>query len=78
MKKVYIIVSILFFSLMTFAQSGTQFMDNRPWQEVLQRAQRENKLIFVIATRAGVVLVNNYPASIPPRKNGGILELSFR
>lgn len=47
MKKVYIIVSILFFSLMTFAQSGTQFMDNRPWQEVLQRAQRENKLIFV-------------------------------
>jgi len=32
---------------MTFAQSGTQFMDNRPWQEVLQRAQRENKLIFV-------------------------------
>lgn len=47
MKKVYIIVSILFFSLMTFAQSGTRFMDNRPWQEVLQRAQRENKLIFV-------------------------------
>ena len=41
MKKVYVIVSILFFSLMTFAQSGTQFMDNRPWQEVLQRAQRE-------------------------------------
>ncbi|WP_065218987.1 MULTISPECIES: thioredoxin family protein [Butyricimonas] len=47
MKKSYIIISILFFSLMTFAQSGTRFMDNRPWQEVLQRAQRENKLIFV-------------------------------
>ncbi|MBC5619875.1 thioredoxin family protein [Butyricimonas hominis] len=47
MKRVYTVVSILFFSLVTFAQSGTRFMDNRPWQEVLQRAQRENKLIFV-------------------------------
>ena len=70
MKKVYIIVSILFFSLMTFAQSGTQFMDNRPWQEVLQQAQQENKLIFVDCSQAGVVLVNNYHASIPQEKWG--------
>lgn len=47
MRKIFIVIPIFFISLLSFAQSGTRFMDNRPWKEVLERAKRENKMIFV-------------------------------
>ncbi|MDE7373981.1 MAG: thioredoxin family protein, partial [Odoribacter sp.] len=47
MKKVIFIPLFIFISFIGFAQTGTQFMDNSPWKEVLKRAKRENKMIFV-------------------------------
>lgn len=47
MKRITFVLFIAFISLTGFAQSGTRFMDNCPWKEVLRRAKRENKMIFV-------------------------------
>ena len=34
-------------SLSIFAQTGTHFLDNLPWTEVVQQAKQENKPVFV-------------------------------
>ncbi len=47
MKRIIFILFIAFLSLTGFAQTGARFMDNSPWKEVLKRAKRENKMIFV-------------------------------
>ena len=48
MKKslfIGLFITLIFPSV--FAQSGTRFLENTPWVNVLQQAKQENKLIFV-------------------------------
>ena len=48
LKKILLLGTILFFSFILHAQEkGVQFMDNTPWENVIQKAKEQNKWIFV-------------------------------
>lgn len=47
MKKVCLAFGFVMTSLSIFAQTGTHFLDNLPWTEVVQQAKQENKPVFV-------------------------------
>lgn len=47
MKRIlFTLISIMACSAV-FAQTGTRFLDNEPWEKVVKQAQKEKKLIFV-------------------------------
>lgn len=47
MKRIIIVLIGVILSTSVFAQTGTRFMDNEPWTQVVKKAKKEKKLIFV-------------------------------
>ena len=47
MKRILFILLCWAAANCTFAQKGTRFIDNGPWENVLQQAKQANKAIFV-------------------------------
>ncbi len=46
MKKYFVLANLLFFSLLSFGQDGMRF-EQTVWNEVLAKAKKENKMVFV-------------------------------
>lgn len=50
MKKILLLSVWLIATIVVYAQEtgkGIQFLDNEPWEEVVKKAKKQRKLIFV-------------------------------
>ena len=50
MKKILLLSVWLVATIVVYAQEagkGIQFLDNEPWEEVVKKAKKQRKLIFV-------------------------------